>query len=90
MSYVPGPDFPGGAQIISSPSEIAQIYQAGRGSLKVRARWVIEDMARGQWKLVVNEMPPGTSTQKSFKKSKNSPTLRSRLVKKRSPQTKIT
>ena len=64
MSYVPGPDFPGGAQIISSPSEIAQIYQAGRGSLKVRARWVIEDMARGQWKLVVNEMPPGTSTQK--------------------------
>ncbi len=64
MSYVPGPDFPGGAQIISSASEISQIYQTGRGSLKVRARWVIEDMARGQWKLVVTEMPPGTSTQK--------------------------
>ena len=64
MSYVPGPDFPGGAQIISSHEEISQIYQTGRGSLKVRARWVIEDMARGQWKLVVTEMPPGTSTQK--------------------------
>ena len=64
MSYVPGPDFPGGAQIISSHTEISQIYQTGRGSLKVRARWVIEDMARGQWKLVVTEMPPGTSTQK--------------------------
>jgi topoisomerase-4 subunit A len=64
MSYVPGPDFPGGAQIISSAAEISQIYQAGRGSLKVRARWVVEDMARGQWKLVVTEMPPGTSTQK--------------------------
>jgi topoisomerase-4 subunit A len=64
MSYVPGPDFPGGAQIISSHAEISQIYQTGRGSLKVRARWVIEDMARGQWKLVVTEMPPGTSTQK--------------------------
>jgi topoisomerase-4 subunit A len=64
MSYVPGPDFPGGAQIISSASEISQIYQAGRGSLKVRARWIVEDMARGQWKLVVTEMPPGTSTQK--------------------------
>jgi topoisomerase-4 subunit A len=64
MSYVPGPDFPGGAQIISSQAEISQIYQTGRGSLKVRARWVIEDMARGQWKLVVTEMPPGTSTQK--------------------------
>jgi topoisomerase IV subunit A len=64
MSYIPGPDFPGGAQIISSHAEISQIYQTGRGSLKVRARWVIEDMARGQWKLVVTEMPPGTSTQK--------------------------
>ena len=64
MSHVPGPDFPGGAQIISSQAEISQIYQTGRGSLKVRARWVIEDMARGQWKLVVTEMPPGTSTQK--------------------------
>jgi len=64
MSHVPGPDFPGGAQIISSHAEISQIYQTGRGSLKVRARWVIEDMARGQWKLVVTEMPPGTSTQK--------------------------
>ena len=64
ISYVPGPDFPGGAQIISSQAEISQIYQTGRGSLKVRARWVIEDMARGQWKLVVTEMPPGTSTQK--------------------------
>jgi topoisomerase-4 subunit A len=64
MTHVPGPDFPGGAQIISSHAEISQIYQTGRGSLKVRARWVIEDMARGQWKLVVTEMPPGTSTQK--------------------------
>lgn len=64
MTHVPGPDFPGGAQIISSKSEISQIYQTGRGSLKVRARWLVEDMARGQWKLVVTEMPPGTSTQK--------------------------
>jgi topoisomerase-4 subunit A len=30
----------------------------------VRARWSIEDLARGQWQLVVHELPPGTSTQK--------------------------
>jgi topoisomerase-4 subunit A len=30
----------------------------------VRARWIIEDLARGQWQLVVTELPPGTSTQK--------------------------
>lgn len=64
MSYVPGPDFPGGAQIISSATEISQIYEAGRGSLKVRARWVVEELARGQWQLVVTEMPPATSAQR--------------------------
>jgi topoisomerase-4 subunit A len=31
MSYVPGPDFPGGAQIISSHAEISQIYQSPLG-----------------------------------------------------------
>ncbi len=64
MDIVPGPDFPGGGQIISPTSTIAEIYQNGRGSLKVRARWKIEELARGQWQIVVNELPPGTSSQK--------------------------
>ncbi|MCP5271947.1 MAG: DNA topoisomerase IV subunit A [Burkholderiaceae bacterium] len=61
---LPGPDFPGGGQLISSPAEIRAAYATGRGSLKLRARWVIEDLARGQWQLVVTELPPGTSAQK--------------------------
>jgi topoisomerase-4 subunit A len=64
FAIVPGPDYPGGAQIISSASDIADAYRTGRGSLKVRARWKIEELARGQWQLVVNELPPGVSTQK--------------------------
>lgn len=64
MDLIPGPDFPGGGQIISSAAEIAAAYETGRGSLKVRARWKIEDLARGQWQLVVNELPPNTSGQK--------------------------
>ncbi|RZL96732.1 MAG: DNA topoisomerase IV subunit A [Variovorax sp.] len=64
FALVPGPDYPGGAQIISSAADIAEAYRGGRGSLKVRARWKIEDLARGQWQLVVNELPPGVSTQK--------------------------
>lgn len=64
LGFVPGPDYPGGAQIISSAADIAEAYRTGRGSLKVRARWKIEDLARGQWQLVVNELPPGVSTQK--------------------------
>jgi topoisomerase IV subunit A len=61
---IPGPDFPGGGQIISSQAEIAAAYETGRGSLKVRARWKIEEMARGQWQLVITELPPNASGQK--------------------------
>ena len=64
MTLIPGPDFPGGGQIITPAAQISEIYQAGRGSVKVRARWKIEDLARGQWQLVVTELPPGTSAQK--------------------------
>ena len=49
LALVPGPDYPGGGQIISSATDIADAYRTGRGSLKVRARWKIEDLARGQW-----------------------------------------
>ena len=61
---LPAPDFPGGGQIISPAADIQDAYRSGRGSLKLRARWVIEDLARGQWQLVVTELPQGTSTQK--------------------------
>jgi topoisomerase-4 subunit A len=64
LGLVPGPDFAGGAQIISSPADIAQIYRTGRGSIKVRARWEFEELARGQWQWVINELPPGVSSQK--------------------------
>ena len=64
FALLPAPDYPGGGQIISAASDIREAYRTGRGSLKVRARWVIEDLARGQWQLVVNQLPPGTSTQK--------------------------
>ncbi len=64
FALIPGPDYPGGGQLISSASDIAEAYRTGRGSLKCRARWKIEELARGQWQLVVTELPPGVSTQK--------------------------
>ncbi|HZE90559.1 MAG TPA: DNA gyrase subunit A, partial [Rhizobacter sp.] len=64
FAKLPGPDYPGGGQIISAPEDIRAAYLSGRGSLKLRARWKIEDLARGQWQLVVNELPHGTSSQK--------------------------
>jgi topoisomerase-4 subunit A len=64
MTIVPGPDFPGGGQIITPASSIADMYAVGRGSMKVRARWKIEELARGQWQAIVYELPPGCSSQR--------------------------
>jgi topoisomerase-4 subunit A len=64
LSYISGPDFPGGGQIISSAADIRDAYVSGRGSLKMRARWTIEQLARGQWQVVVSEFPHGVSAQK--------------------------
>lgn len=64
LAHVTGPDLPGGGQIISSASEIRECYRTGRGLLKMRARWSVEELARGQWQVVVHELPHGVSTKK--------------------------
>ncbi|HEU0186917.1 MAG TPA: DNA topoisomerase IV subunit A, partial [Gallionellaceae bacterium] len=64
LSCIQGPDFPAGGQIISSAREIRDAYLSGRGSIKMRARWTVEDLARGQWQVVVHELPHGVSTRK--------------------------
>ncbi|CAB1370512.1 DNA topoisomerase IV subunit A [Denitratisoma oestradiolicum] len=62
LAVLPGPDFPGGGQLISSPADIRDAYASGRGSLRLRARWRIEELARNQWRVIVNELPHGVST----------------------------
>ncbi len=61
---IKGPDFPGGGQIISSREEIKRAYEVGRGSVRVRARWSVEKLARGQYRVAVTHLPPGTSAAK--------------------------
>jgi topoisomerase-4 subunit A len=64
LACIQGPDFPAGGQIISSPRELRDSYLSGRGSIKMRARWSVEELARGQWQIVVYELPHGVSTKK--------------------------
>jgi topoisomerase-4 subunit A len=56
-ALVPGPDFPTGGVLVDPPAVIAEAYRTGRGSLRLRARWQIEDLGRGQWQVVVTEIP---------------------------------
>ena len=57
LNYVPGPDFPTGGIIVEPRDSIAQAYRTGRGGFRLRARWQIEDLGRGQWQVVVTEIP---------------------------------
>jgi topoisomerase-4 subunit A len=63
MQHVPGPHFPGGGQLITQTADILSTYETGRGSLRLRARWIVEPMARGQWRIIINELPHGVSVE---------------------------
>src|SRR5690606_41574896 len=55
LGLLPGPDFPGGGQIISSPEDVAEAYRSGRGSIRVGDRHHSVDLPRGQWRSVTDE-----------------------------------
>ncbi len=57
LQVMPAPDFPGGAQIISSQKEIRNAYETGYGTIKLRARYHFEELTKGNWQLVVTELP---------------------------------
>ena len=57
LKYIPGPDFPTGGIIVEPPENIAQAYSTGRGSFRLRCSFEIEDLGRGQWQIVVTEIP---------------------------------
>ncbi|OAI51007.1 hypothetical protein AYO46_08835 [Betaproteobacteria bacterium SCGC AG-212-J23] len=63
LDLLPGPDFPGGGQIISPKAEIKEAYATGRGSLLLRAKYEKETLARGQWRMVITELPHGVSVR---------------------------
>ena len=54
---IQGPDFPTGGVIVESRETIAETYRTGRGAFRVRATWEQEDLGRGQWQIVVTEIP---------------------------------
>ena len=64
LNIIPGPDFPGGGQVINSRSELEEIYLTGKGTFITQGRWFVEELARSQWRLVFTELPHGVSVQK--------------------------
>lgn len=68
LNYVPGPDFPTGGVIVESRESIAESYRTGRGSIRLRAKYEIEDLGRGMWQIVVTEIPYQVQKSKLIEK----------------------
>jgi len=54
---IKGPDFPTGCLILNSKKEIAEIYETGRGAIRMRGEWGIEEQARGKRSIIVTSIP---------------------------------
>lgn len=59
LSCVQGPDYPTDAEIITPKSEIAKLYEQGKGSIKARAVW-----AKEEGKIVIKALPHQVSPSK--------------------------
>jgi topoisomerase-4 subunit A len=68
LNYVPGPDFPTGGVIVEPKENIANAYSTGRGSFRLRCKWEVEDLGRGQWQIVVTEIPYQVQKSKLIEK----------------------
>ncbi|MFP6740717.1 MAG: DNA topoisomerase IV subunit A, partial [Alphaproteobacteria bacterium] len=57
VEKIPGPDFPTGGILVEGHDSIVESYRTGRGSFRLRARWEIETLPRGQYQIIVTEIP---------------------------------
>jgi topoisomerase-4 subunit A len=57
VDLMPGPDLPTGGVLVEDKADIVEAYVSGRGSFRVRARWNEESLVRGQYQVVITEIP---------------------------------
>jgi topoisomerase-4 subunit A len=68
LNFVPGPDFPTGGVIVENSDSITETYKTGRGSFRLRASWEVEHLDRGQWQIIVKEIPYQVQKSKLIEK----------------------
>lgn len=59
LNIIQGPDFPTEAEIISPKDDIRKMYETGRGSIKMRAKWHKED-----GEIIISALPHQSSPSK--------------------------
>ncbi|MCL2331123.1 MAG: DNA topoisomerase IV subunit A [Proteobacteria bacterium] len=59
MKKLVGPDFPTGGILIDDYETIVKNYDTGRGAFRIRAKWETEELERGQYQIIITEIPYG-------------------------------
>ena len=68
LDFVPGPDFPTGGILVEPRDSLLETYRTGRGPMRLRSKWEIEDLPRGLWQIVVTEIPYQVQKSKLIEK----------------------
>jgi topoisomerase-4 subunit A len=54
---VRGPDFPTGGVIVEPHASLLEMYETGRGGVRLRATWSEEPLPRGGYRVIITEIP---------------------------------
>lgn len=68
LNYIQGPDFPLGGVLVEKQESMAEAYLTGRGSFRLRAKWEKEDLGKGQYQIIVTEIPYQVQKSKLIEK----------------------
>ncbi len=81
LKHIKGPDFPTGGQLMCSKAELAEIYESGAGSIKLRGEWVHDPSnRRGETDhIVITSIPYGVERRAVVEK------VAEAIIKKRLP-----
>ncbi len=64
MRYIKGPDFPLGGRIVTDRAELREMYETGKGSIKIRGEWRFDQQGKKQdtSRIIISTIPYGATT----------------------------
>lgn len=68
QKYIKGPDFPTGATMLATKKELRAIYEEGRGSVRIRADYEVEELKRGKQQIIITSLPYTVNKSKAVEK----------------------
>ncbi|MCL4118995.1 UNVERIFIED_CONTAM: hypothetical protein GTU68_029884 [Idotea baltica] len=79
-NFIKAPDFPTACQIVNTKKQLEEVYETGRGTIRMRADWNLEEVRKGKEVIVITSIPYALSKASLIEKIANL------IIDKRVPQ----